>query len=136
VEADQDTYRRVLERRLHELEKEERALQEQIQMMMSRLEAVRQRRQWARALYEDEFPKRRRRQSQENAKFAALTWTEAVAHALEEMEGPVEVEELWLALQNGGFETASADPRRTLRVVLSRMKTVERPSRGLYELKR
>lgn len=136
MEEDRDALRLALERRLDDLANEERELRASLKLLRERLAHVRMRGDRTREQYEAEFgvePSQRRRD--EADRFAGVPWAPAIRAVLREEERPLHRDELWRALEAGGFYSESNDPKRTLVAILGRLPDVARVGRGVYELR-
>lgn len=62
------------------------------------------------------------------------SWREAMVSVLRSSERPLHVKEIWQALADSGFETASRDPLRSIVAIAVRDPRIERSAPNTYRL--
>lgn len=104
-------------------------LTDRLQEMQTERESIARRLDSAEKLYELEFGRRPPGRTLQldflppvpsDSRFAGLGWREAIVQVLRQTERPMHVDEIWAALREGGYQTRSRDPRRTIAAVVSR----------------
>jgi hypothetical protein len=141
--------RSSLERRLKMAAQEEERLTASIASFQQQLKAVRQRREAAAKLFALEFgdepsvepraasaalAEPMRDEVARTGPLTGLPWAEAMRRVLADAGRPLHVKEIWRALAEGGFATASRDPLRSIVAVALRTDGVVRADPNTYGL--
>lgn len=158
-----DPFRDALLRRIDNYRAAESAAWERLRALQAEVDRLRHRREAAETLYEAEYGERVRatetlaeaeleeqrefaapatQSRRSNAKpipghdgrFTGMHWEEAIEYILREEGGPLHVNEIWRRLRDGGFQTASMDPVRSVVAIAVRSPRLSKAAPNTYAL--